>query len=771
MSMNATSLGICFILVISAAGLGRAHAQSTPLPLNDPALERRVDELLNQMTLDEKVGQLVHYSAGQPTGPGTARTDYQEQIARGQVGSLENLVGAAKVNAFQRIAMEKSRLRVPLLFALDVIHGYRTVFPVPLAMASTWDPTLVEQASRAAAKEATSEGIRQTYSPMVDIARDARWGRIVEGAGEDPYLGCAMAAAYVRGYQGNLSDPQSMVACLKHYVGYGAAEGGRDYNTVEISERTLRQVYLPPFNAGVEAGAGTIMSGFNSLNGVPVSANYFTLTTILRQEWGFRGFVMSDWGSVGELIAHGIGTDGATITRKAIMAGVDIDHESSVYTKHLAGLVHSGEVPESVVDEAVRRVLRVKFALGLFEHPYTTESPAGAAPSLDPETVALARTVAERSFVLLKNDSINGQAPLPLRADKPTVALIGPMADSGRDMLGPWIAEGEAKDTVTLRTALAERITANGGKLLYAQGTEVLSQSTAGFPAAIEAAKQADIAIVALGESGEWMSGEAASRVHLDFPGNQQQLLEAIVATGKPVLLVIFSGRPLDLTWAANHVPAILQAWFPGVQAGPALTRVLFGDVNPSGKLTVSMPRSVGQEPLYYNALNTGRPANGIDLTRPPKNGGEKYHSRYIDERNDALFPFGYGLSYTHFTYSPLTLSAARLSAAALNDGRAAALHISTTVTNAGARTGDEIAELYIRLRGTSVSLPVRQLKGFRKLSLKPGESAQVNFTLSRNELAFWNIDMREVVEPAQATVWIGPSSVEGPGANFTITK
>jgi beta-glucosidase len=765
------SLRICTAILFSAGTLASARAQSRS-QLDDPAIERRVNGLLSQMTLEEKIGQLVHYSAGIPTGPGTPRTAYPEQIAQAQVGSLENFVGAAQVNAFQRIAVEKSRLHIPLLFALDVIHGYRTIFPVPLAMASTWDPALVEQAARVAAKEATAEGIRQTYSPMVDIARDARWGRIVEGAGEDPWLGSAMAAAYVRGYQGStLADPQSMVACLKHYVGYGAAEGGRDYNSVEISDRTLREIYLPPFHAGIEAGAGTIMSGFNSLNGVPVSANRFTLNTILREEWGFRGFVMSDWGSIAELGAHGIATDGQTLARKAILAGVDIDHESALYTKHLAGLVHSGAVPGSVVDEAVRRVLRVKFALGLFEHPYTIEPPAGAKPSADPAALELARTVAERGFVLLKNDPINGQAPLPLRPDTRVLALIGPLADSGPDMLGPWIAQGDPRDVVTLRTALQARMTQTGGRLLYVQGTEILGASDAGVAEAVEAATKADLAIVALGENSQWMSGEAASRAYLDLPGHQQQLLEAVVATGKPVVLVVFSGRPLALPWAAGHVRAILQAWFPGVQAGPALTRVLLGDANPSGKLTVSMPRTVGQEPLYYNALNTGRPAHGVDLSHPPTSNSEKYHSRYIDEKNDALFPFGYGLSYTRFTYSPVSLSAAELSAGALNGGNAPPLRVSATVTNAGSRGGDEIAQLYVQLRGTSIALPVRELKGFRRLSLRPGESARVEFGLGRDELAFWNIDLHDVVEPAQATVWIGPNSTEGESADFTIVK
>jgi beta-glucosidase len=754
------------------AALPEARAESVRSQFDDPVVERRVEGLLGQMTLEEKVGQLVHFSAGVATGPGTSRADYREQIANGQVGSFENLVGAKEVNAFQRIAVEKSRLHIPLFFSLDVIHGYRTIFPVPLAMAATWDPVLVESASRVAAKEATAAGIRQTFSPMVDIARDARWGRIVEGAGEDPYLGSAMAAAYVRGYQGSrLDDPQSMVACLKHFVGYGAVEAGREYNSADLSERTLRQIYLPPFHAGVLAGAGTVMSGFNSLNGMPATANRFTLTGILREEWNFRGFVISDWGSIGELTAIGVATDGDMAAEKAIQAGLDVDLESSLYAKRLASLVRSGGVSETVLDEAVRRVLRVKFALGLFEHPYAIEPAASPDVPLDREAAELSRTVAERSFVLLKNDLGDGKAPLPLSPDTRVIALIGPLADSAVDMLGPWHAQGDPSNVVTLRKALETRLAGVGGHLLYAEGSKILDHSDAGFAEAVDAARKADVVVVALGENAEWMSGEAASRAYLDLPGRQQQLLEAVVATGKPVVLVVFSGRPLALTWAANHVPAILQAWYPGVQAGPAIVRVLFGDANPSGKLTVSMPRTVGQEPLYYDALSSGRPADGVDLDRPPTSSDEKYHTRYIDERNDPLFPFGYGLSYTHFAYSSVALSASRVSAAAMNDGQAMPLRVSATVTNTGSRGGDEIVQLYIRLRGTSVARPVRELKGFRRISLVPGQSEQLEFTIGRDELAFWNADMREVAEPAQATVWIGPSSTEGSSADFTIVQ
>jgi len=770
MASKTCSVRILLLTVAFAWPYGLLRVQSPP-PLDDAAIEQRVSRLLGQMTLEEKIGQTVHF-ADSSTGPGSPHADYREQAAQGRVGSFENITGAAETNSLQKLVVENSRLHIPLVFALDVIHGYRTIFPVPLAMASSWDPALVERASRIAAQEATKEGIRWTYSPMVDIARDARWGRIVEGAGEDRYLGSAMAIAYVHGYQGaRLDDPESMLACTKHFVGYGAAEAGRDYNPVEMSERMLRQVYLPPFHAAVKAGGGSVMSAFNTLNGVPATSNRFTLTHILREEWGFEGVVISDYGSVRETIAHGIAVDGKTAARKAILAGVDVDLESNEYSRYLAELVRSGDVPEAAVDQAARRVLRIKFALGLFDHPYTPEPASGGKPQLDPAHVEFARTVAERSFVLLKNSNSGGKAPLPLGPDVHTIALIGPLADNASDMLGPWRARGNAADVVTLQTALTSRMQQSSGRVLYAKGTEILTAEDNGFAEAVAAAKQADVVLMALGEDSLWMTAEAASRAHLGLPGNQQQLLEAVAATGKPVVLIVFSGRPLALNWAASHVPAILQAWFPGVQAGPALVRTLFGDVSPSGKLTVSMPRSVGQEPLYYDALNTGRPADGVDLSRPPANNHEKYHSRYVDEENAALFPFGYGLSYTQFSYSALELSVSQLSASALNEKTGQPLHVSTTVRNAGSRAGDEIVELYVRLRGTSVALPVKQLEGFRRLTLSPGESKRVEFTIGRDELAFWNIDMQDLVEPASATVWIGPSSAEGEKADFVIAK
>jgi beta-glucosidase len=744
------------------------QAQSGSPALNDSKFDTRVNALLRQMTLEEKIGQLVQYSAGSPTGPGTGRGDYPDMIAKGGIGSLFNLTGAREVNAMQKIAVEKSRLHIPLIFGLDVIHGYRTTFPVPLGMSATWDPALVEKAARVAAVEASSEGVRWTFSPMVDIARDARWGRIVEGNGEDTYLGQAMARAYVRGYQGaNLQDPSSILACVKHYVAYGAAEGGRDYNTVDISDRSLRQVYLPPFKAAVDSGAATVMSAFDDLQGVPSTANPYTLTQILRGEWGFRGFVVSDWNSVGELVPQGVALDPAMAARKALTAGVDMDMESNSYATTLLQQVKSGQVPQSVVDEAVRRILRVKFAMGLFEHPYSDEAKSPIT-TLDPAHVVASRTVAEESFVLLKNDAANGAPVLPLASSVKTIALVGPLADDAANMLGSWSTKGDAKDVVTLRKALSDRLDQSQGKLLYAKGADIMSTSDNGFAEAVAAAREADVVIAALGEDAGLMTGEAASRAHLDLPGNQQQLLQALAATGKPIVLIIFSGRPLTLNWEAAHIPAILEAWFPGVQGGPALVRTLFGDVNPSGRLTTTFPRAVGQEPLYYNAMNTGRPADDVDLTRPPNNSGEKYRSRYIDEQNSPLFPFGYGLSYTKFQYSSPSLSAQSLTAASLNSG-SSALTVSADVRNTGSRAGSEVVQLYIRQIGTSVTRPVRELKGFQKISLAPGESKKVEFKLDKDELAFWNIDMKNVVEPAKVTVWIGPNSAEGSEAQFVI--
>ena len=760
-----------------------AAAQSRPVPnpqLASKELNARVESLLKQMTLDEKIGQLVQFSAGYATGPGASNLRYEELTAKGQVGSMLNVYGAEATNHYQHIAMEKSRLHIPIIFGLDVIHGHRTTFPVPLAVAASWDPAAAETVARWGAKEARADGVAWVFSPMVDIARDPRWGRIIESAGEDPYLGSAMARAWVKGYQqDDLSKPDSVAVSVKHYAAYGAAIAGRDYNAVELGEITLRQVYLEPYRAAVEAGAATLMSSFNSINGIPATANPFTLNQILRKEWGFDGFVVSDWGAVAELKNHSIG-DGTTVARKALEAGVEMDMEGGLYGTVIAGQVRSGRIPESVVDEAVRRILRVKFALGLFDHPYTS---AGAVYDATPERRAAARKVADETLVLLKNDPVEGLgALLPMTGKAKKVALIGPLADSQREVLGAWTVAGDAKYAVTLRAALTERL---GNRLLYAQGCDLLSGEDANvlkrisftgpvtaaanlavpddaktIAEAVETAKQADVAILALGESSNWMEGEASSRVNLGFTGAQQQLLEAVVATGKPVILVIVAGRPLELKWAASHVPAILEAWNPGVEAGHAVADVLFGDVNPSGKLPASFPRAVGQEPLYYAQLPTGRPAHG-DLSHLPSGPEEKFVSRYMDEENSALFPFGWGLSYTRFGYGQPTISRAVVPLKeVMAGGHKPVVTVGVDVKNTGAVAGTEVVQLYIRNTEASVEQPVRELKGFARVALAPGESRHVEFPLGFDELNFYNAEIKRTVEPTTYQVWVGGSSL-----------
>jgi beta-glucosidase len=749
------------------------HTRSS---LTDPAIEKRVDALLQQMTLEEKVGQLVQYSSGAPTGPSAGKADYPNMIVRGEVGSLFNLDSAHAANQYQHIAVEKSRLHIPLLFGLDVIHGFRTTFPVPLALASTWDPSIVEKSARIAAQESSAAGVRWAFSPMVDIARDPRWGRMVEGAGEDPYLGSAMARAYVRGYQGNsLNDKESIAACVKHFVGYGAVEGGRDYNTAEISEHTLREVYLPPFYAAIREGSASLMSSFNTINGLPATANPFTLTQILRKEWEFPGLVVSDWTSVGELVAHGIALDKSDAARKAMNAGVDMDMVSDSYHQRLADLVKSGKVSQARLDEAVRHVLRVKFALGLFEDPYTDESREvqGALPK---ERLEAARRAAELSFVLLKNSAVGSRPILPLTRESGTVALLGPLADDAKNMLGAWAGRGRPEDVVTLKAALEQR--AGAEKIRYAKGGELQTSSDAEIQTAVETAKQADVVLLALGEEASEQTGEAASRAHLTLPGRQQELLEKVTATGKPVVLLLFSGRPLTLPWAFEHMPAIVAVWFPGIQAGPALVRVLFGDVAPSGKLVVSWPRTIGQIPLYYNALNTGRPADRTDLTRPPKNGLEKYVSRYIDELNSPQFPFGYGLSYSSLEYSQTHMDSAKLSASALNANlqrpapdNAPFATASANVKNTGNYAVDEVVQFYIRLTGTSMEEPVRKLVGFKRVSLAPGENKTVSFSLGAEAFSLWDIQNKLAVEPSHLQVWISPDSSRGQPAELEIVE
>ncbi len=778
-AFRARSFPITFLI---AACAFLCVAQSRPVPnpqLVSKDVNARTEALLKKMTLEEKIGQLVSYSAGFATGPAASNLTYDELVAKGQVGSLLNVVGAEKTNHYQHIAIEKSRLHIPVLFGLDVIHGDHTTFPIPLAVAASWDPEAAEIVARSGAVEARADGIDWVFSPMVDIARDPRWGRIVESNGEDPYLSGAMARAWVKGYQqDDLTKPDSVAACVKHFAAYGAAIAGRDYNATDMSEQTLRQVYLPPYQAAVEAGVATVMSSFNSINGVPATADPLTLTQILRKEWGFGGFVVSDWGAVGELMNHSIG-DGPTVARKALEAGLDTDMEGNLFGTTLASQVRSGKIPESVIDEAVRRILRVKFAIGLFDHPYATPGPAYEAT---PERRATARKVADETMVLLKNDPVEGIGTLlPLTSKAKKIALIGPLADDARDLLGAWSA-GDPKNVITLKQELSGRL---GDRLIYSVGcgplagedekilqtvtfggsvastsSEPLPDDERSIAEAVETAKQADVAILALGEPANWMEGEAASRVHLGFTGNQEKLLEAVVSTGKPVILVVLSGRPLVLKWAGEHVPAIVQAWSPGIEAGPAVADILFGDVNPSGKLPSSFPRAVGQEPLYYAQLPTGRPARNVDLTHMPTNSEEKFVSRYVDEQNSALFPFGWGLSYTRFRYSKPTVSRAEVPLQEALSSHAPLATVDVDVTNTGSVAGTEVVQLYIRNTEASVEQPVRELKGFTRVQLAPGETKHVTFPLGFDELSFYNADVRRVLEPATYDVWVGGSSL-----------
>jgi beta-glucosidase len=581
-----------------------------------------------------------------------------------------------------------------------------------------------------------------------------------------------MARAYVRGYQGQRLDAtDSIVACAKHYVGYGAAEGGRDYNSTEISEHTLRQFYLPPFRAAEEAGAGTFMSGFNALNAIPTTANPFTLKQVLRKEWGFRGFVVSDWNSVGEVQAHGIANDDATAARKALLAGVDMDMVSNAYHRNLLQLVQSGQIAQSDIDAATRNVLRVKFAMGLFDHPYTDENQESST-MLRPESVSIARQAATQSLVLLRNEAVSGVPMLPFSARIASVALIGPLGDDAGNMIGSWGALGRGADAVTLRRALSEKL--GDANVHYAKGTGFLNGPDSDIAAAVAAARSSDVVILALGEDAPTMTGEAASRTWLGLPGRQEELLEKVVAAGKPVVLILFSGRPLTVPWAFEHVPAVLAAWFPGVQAGNAIADVLFGAAAPAGHLPLSWPRSVGQEPLYYNALNTGRPE--ADPEHPPEKGEKKFLSRYIDAPDSPQFPFGYGLTYTTFSYGAPQTSAQQLTLASLQNALAESAHrsrvlsVSAEIKNSGARAGETLAQLYIRLQGTSVAMPVRMLKGFQKVALAAGESRKVTFELDADAFAFWGAENKFGVEPAHVTIWIAPNSAEGESTTLEIT-
>ena len=714
--------------------------------------EERVDSVLALMTQEEKIGQLVQFTGDWDTGSHSTKpkAGNKELIAKGKVGSFLNIFGAETTKELQKIALEKSRLKIPLIFGLDVIHGFRTTFPVPIAEASSWDPALVEKSARMQAIEASSSGIHWTFNPMVDIARDPRWGRIVEGNGEDPFLGSAMAVAHVRGYQGNdLSANNTIAACLKHFAGYGAAEGGRDYNTVDFSERTFRDVYLKPFKAAVEAGAATLMASFNEIGGVPSSANHQLLTKILRDEWKFDGFVVSDWNSIGELIPHGVAKDLKQAGELALNAGLDMDMEASSYTNFLSDLIAEGKVSPKTLDESVRRVLRIKFRLGLFDDPFKyCDAEREKKTILSKEMKAAALEVAQKSIVLLKNEN----ELLPLKKELKTIALIGPLANSTADPLGPWNQQGDAKEVVSVLQGLKNKL-GTKTKILFEQGCSIKDNSKDGFSKAVAAAKEADVVILVLGESLD-MSGEAKSRATLDLPGVQEELAEEIYKTGKPIVAVLMNGRPLTINWLNEHVSSIMETWFLGIESGSAIADVLFGDVNPGGKLPVTFPRYVGQVPYYYNHKNTGRPYN-------PSN--PQYTSFYIDYANTPLYPFGYGLSYTKFVYDNLKLSAKKIS-------KVDPLIISVEVKNNGSYDGEEVVQLYLRDLVGSVTRPVKELKGFQKIFLKKGESKLVEFTLTEADLKFYDLNMNFVSEPGTFKVFVGTNSVECLEDGFELT-
>jgi len=701
------------------------------------------------MTLEEKLGQLQQLDG---EANGNYRPEHIELVRRGLLGSTLNVRGARRTNELQRIAVEQSRLKIPLIFGFDVIHGYRTIFPVPLGEAASWDPVIVERAAAAAAAEAAAAGVRWTFAPMVDIARDPRWGRIVEGAGEDPYLGAVMAAARVRGFQGrDYSAPDKVVACAKHWVGYGAAEAGRDYNTTDMSENRLREVYFPPFKAALDAGVGTFMSAFNDLNGVPTSGNPFTLTKVLRDEWKFDGFVVSDYESIKEMINHGLVANESEAARAALSAGVDMEMVSRLYGKHTPALIRDGKLSAATIDNAVRRILRIKFRLGLFDKPYADET-REQATLLSSANLAAAREVAARSIVLLKNE----RKVLPLGKEVRSIAVIGALAENQADMLGSWSGDGRKEDAVTLLEGIRAKVPRTT-KVTYAKGCAVSgtdeTNETLSIDEAVRAARESDVAIVAVGESAD-MSGEAASRASLDLTGRQLELVKAVVAVGKPVVIVLINGRPLTINWIADNAPAILETWFGGTQAGNAIADVLFGDVSPGGKLPVTFPRAVGQVPLYYAHKNTGRPPD-------PAN---KYTSKFLDVPVTPLYPFGFGLSYTAFRLTNLRLNAPSIRP----DGQ---IKVSVDVENIGGRAGDEVVQLYLRDLVASVTRPLKELKGFVRIALKPGEQRRVEFTLASEQLGFYNRDLRFVVEPGEFRVFVGTNSAEGLEASFRVLE
>lgn len=728
---------ISAIIIPSCGGGGNSGLKDV-----DP----KVDSLLRIMTLDEKIGQMVLFTSDwDVTGP-TIKEGYLDDIRSGRCGNIFNAYTTDYIREIQRVAVEESRLGIPLLFGYDVVHGHKTIFPVPLAESCSWDLDLMRRTASASAAEAAASGLNWTFAPMVDISVDPRWGRVCEGAGEDPFLASLIADARVKGFQGDdLSDPLTVLACVKHFAAYGAPLAGRDYNTVDMSERQFREFYLPPYKAGVDAGALSVMTSFNEYDGVPSTGNAYLIRTLLKKDWGFQGFVVTDYTSINEMVHHGYAASEADAGVKAVNAGVDMDLQGEVYFNYLKGLVGAGFVSMRTIDHAVARILNVKAELGLFDDPYRYCDSAREADVVENQKIrSLSREAARKSMVLLKND---GTLPFD-RGDR--IAVIGELAASKRDLLGSWKAAGEWDQMKSILDAVREY---NGAaNVFYAEGCKKMGTDRSGFGAALEAVAQADKVLMVIGEDWDW-SGEAASRTDISVPGVQSELLSMIAATGKPVAVVLLNGRPLVLEKENVDADALLEAWYPGTMGADAVTDILFGQYNPSGKLTMTFPRSVGQVPIFYYEKNTGRP-----IYLP----SEKYKSRYLDSPNDPLYPFGYGLSYTTFSYSDLSLSSPKVK-------KGKTIEATVTVTNTGQVTGEEIVQLYIRDLVGSVTRPVKLLKAFQKVAIPPGESRKITFTIDNDMLSFWRQDMTFGVEEGDFKVMVGGSSADLLQASFTL--
>ena len=756
---------ITLLIVATALNTHTASAQVA----TDAKMKIFIDVLMKKMTLDEKIGQLNLPTSGDFVTGQAASSDVAKNIAQGKVGGLFNIKSVAKIKDVQKIAVEKSRLKIPLLFGMDVIHGYETVFPIPLGMSCTWDMKLVERSARIAANEASADGINWTFSPMVDISRDPRWGRVSEGNGEDPYLGSQIAKAMVTGYQGNdLTKNNTIMSCVKHYALYGAAEAGRDYNTTDMSRQRMFNEYFPPYKAAIDAGVGSVMASFNEVDGVPATANKWLMTDVLRKQWGFKGFVVTDYTGINEMIAHGIG-DLQTVSARALMAGIDMDMVGEGLLLTTKKSLQEGKVTQAQIDAACRRILEAKYKLGLFTDPYKycDENRAKTEIFTDANRKE-ARSIAAQSFVLLKNQG----NILPLKKSG-TIALIGPLADNKENMPGTW-SVAAVKENATSLLAGLQQVVGNKVKILYAKGSNldadsVLEERATMFGKtlyrdrrpdsvilreALEVAAKADVIVAAVGESAE-MSGESSSRTDIQIPALQQKLLKALLATGKPVVLVLFTGRPLVLKWENEYVPAILNVWFGGTEAGFAIADVLFGDVNPSGKLSTTFPQNVGQIPLFYNHKNTGRPLGTWF---------EKFRSNYLDVSNEPVYPFGFGLSYTSFSYSDIVLSSKLLKGNQT-------LTATVTVTNTGTTDGMEVIQLYIRDIVGSVTRPVKELKGFQKVAIKAGESKKISFPVKTDDLKFYNYDLKYDWEPGEFEIMIGGNSRDVKMARLTWNK